>query len=381
MFRLLAPFIALVLAQAGVSAQQAVRALADLPGDVQFGLHIEGGWALVQQNAELAARLRAWGLAEETLPAFKELAERLDEPPAIAFERLLGRRATLTVRLVGDSLHWVVLSEVDRETAAALPLQLKAQPRRVASTLAVQALERRSFDFTVSPGNPTTNTAWIVLGPERASALFDAAVGGLMGVPGGGERLGRGAAAPVFADRQSARMAVFYQDVDGPGALLAWAGRDQDSWDIGVRASTSEAWLAGLGIEADPGEPRNVTWSVFDRGPQPVDAEAEEIRGSSRLVIAATTGITPPPATALALHRLKPSPSTDDRLLWIGRCRPQAMAEQIAQSSVAGADRAKPSGLVLTGLETIDHVQWRVWEASGQLRAQIRLKLAESPAQ
>ncbi len=498
MFRAFAFWLVLVLAVPQASGQHAVRAVADLPEDVHFALHIEGGWALVQQNLEMAKRLRSWGLAEETLPAFNELAERLDEPPAIAFERLLGRRVTLAVRLEDEETRWVVMSEVDQETASALPLKLKAQPRRVSSTLAVQALERRSFDFTVSPINPATNTAWIILGPERAGALFDAVVGTLMGVPGGGDRLGKGKDVALFEGEPQARVAFFYRDVEDPGAMLAWAQRDADAWDIGARASTAEAWMKGLGLvpaerpglrgELPKARPDEVlaTW-VVDWGEQPVldslaslmmgdglwravsahrgplglevrsasdaaslvvsaavdsaqkslaetDRLLEERLGASgfggalpaaarsssasgrfcfdrfklsslawgvvedgsaissqagrqglRLVLAATDGATPPPAAALSDHLLQPANTGDERVLWMGRVKPAAMAELLRVKPPTDQDR-RPAvdrmlDAALTALSAISRVQWRLWETGDQLRATLRIELAETPGQ
>ncbi len=241
-------WLTLVLASSPSLAlgQQAVRNIALLPETVQMALSVEGATPLLRGESPLVQALQEWGWAQETRPAFDELAARLGEPAEVAFDRLLGRRATLVIREREGAPHWVVLSEVDRETAKQLPSQLDAKPLRISSTLPVQGLERRSFEFTVSPINPNTGTAWALLGPARASELFDVMVGTIMGAPDGPLPLIKSKHSGLFKGAAMGSIAVFVQQPERSRAVLAWANSDAAGWDVEARAEPATAWLSGI---------------------------------------------------------------------------------------------------------------------------------------
>ncbi len=243
--------LGLTSARSNACVQQAVRNLALLPETVEMAVSVEGATSLLQGDRPLVQALREWGWAQETRPAFDALAARLGEPADVAFDRLLGRRATLVIREQGGESHWVVLSEVDRETAKQLPSQLDAKPLRISSTLPVQGLERRSFEFTISPINPNTGTAWALLGPARASELFDVMVGTIMGDPDGPPPLIKSQHRGLFDGAAKGSIAVFAQQQDRSRAVLAWALRDEHGWDVDGRAEPASAWLSGLADAED----------------------------------------------------------------------------------------------------------------------------------
>ncbi len=230
-------------------AQHAVRSLASLPETVDMAVSVVGASSLMRGDRPLLVALSEWGWAQETKPAFEVLADRLGEPAEVAFSRLLGRRATLVIREHEGESHWVVVSEVDAKTAARLPGQLEAKPLRISSTLPVQGLERRSFEFTISPINPNTNTAWAFLGPARASELFDTIVGSVMGAPGGPRTLSQGEHAELFKNARKGMggaIAVFMQRPEPNRAVLATASRDDTGWDVTARARPATDWFPGL---------------------------------------------------------------------------------------------------------------------------------------
>ncbi len=122
--------------------------------------------------------------------AWEGLAARLECTPREAVERLVGTRAILAVGeqadgprpgragpeavVLGPLLPWVVLSEVDEQSALRLAAALEGVPRRVDSGRPVYALEGGDFLLSTLPMAPSERgkRAWMLLGSRDHAAWF-----------------------------------------------------------------------------------------------------------------------------------------------------------------------------------------------------------------
>lgn len=244
----------LVLLSLPARAQEAVQTLSRMPANSELVITIENASALLEIDHKLITGMAELGWIQQSRPAFDSLAERLGATPLEAFNRLLGRRATLVFRSLNPIPDWAVVVQVDQATATALPGALDAKPLRISSGLHVFALERRNFEIAVTPTDPNTQTAWSVIAPATSAALFDTIVDTLIRQQEPHELLAKGSSSTLFADPLPASIAVFWSPPGTPEssnqAVLAAANREAQSWRIRARATPTRPWFDD-GVGAD----------------------------------------------------------------------------------------------------------------------------------
>lgn len=197
-----------------------------LPAGVEVVVTLRGAAEVRRTPAGRAveAMLADSGKLEESVRAWKGLAESLGWSPAQAFDELLGRRVTIAARGLGggELADWALIGEVSRATEDRLRLRLRPAPRAIVAGLTVLAVEEGAFELTIcshggcaglagDEGSP--DGATFMLAPAGPSVLFDELVPVLArGIGGGGGR----DAAPQPAPRTPAN--------PGPGAFMLMRG-------------------------------------------------------------------------------------------------------------------------------------------------------------
>lgn len=227
--------------------QQAVRTLGTMPASAEMVITMEQGAALMEVDDAMLRMLGEMGWLAETRPAFDVLAQRLGAEPAEAFARLMGHRATLVIRRGTQGLLWAVMTEVDEQTARALPGALDAKPLRVSSGLPVHGLERRTFEIAVSPTDAQTGMARAIIAPARAGELLNTLIQIAAGQSDPQGSIERGAHARLFAEPMEGSIAIYWSPSVGDGAqaraLLAVMSTQEQSSMLRVRAVPQEAWV------------------------------------------------------------------------------------------------------------------------------------------
>jgi hypothetical protein len=298
----------LLLLSLPARAQEAVQTLSRMPTNSELVITIENASALLEIDHKLITGMAELGWIQQSRPAFDSLAERLGATPLEAFNRLLGRRATLVFRSLNPTPDWAVVVQVDPATATALPGALDAKPLRISSGLHVFALERRNFEIAVTPTDPNTQTAWSVIAPATSAALFDTIVDTLTRQPEPKELLAQGTSTDLFADPLPASIAMYWSPpsaAESPKqAVLAAANREAQSWRIRARATPTKPWFeqgddaAGLGgvmtalpTVAHPSDDDELVafWSQHRSGLPMLDAAMKTLLGQVLNEIAAAS--------------------------------------------------------------------------------------------
>ncbi len=193
--------------------------------------------------------LRSMGIFAETEETWHQFAEALDYTPLEAFDRVLGRRATIIIKQrEGDKVPmWAVLSEVDFETEKRLKRGLKPAARGIVGNQTILAVEHGRYELAVTPCK-ALSCSTVLLAPSWSEELFDDLLPGLgvfakEGSPVVPKALGR---MKEFGQRDLQLVLSIEPDDrfenDAPRFLAVDLGLEGDAWVGDLKATPSWLW-------------------------------------------------------------------------------------------------------------------------------------------
>ena len=200
------------------SAQDAAifDAAHDIPGAARTLLIVDNAAGIRQSGAGGAATELVATVADftRTKEAWSSLAQQLKLNDQEAFDTLLGRRVVFAAApLPDETLDWVILSTIDRDTESRLRSALRATPRSIAGGLPVLNVENGRFELVLAPRN---DDRILILAPAGSTGLFESVV----------RHIGKGGPAPNLADSEPLLRA---RALGGePRALAVF--REDDAW-------------------------------------------------------------------------------------------------------------------------------------------------------